>query len=65
MKTKSEHDVERLARAQEIAAQVKAGTYIDFRANMQESWYPIRPKIKKNLEDMKRLYNADFKDKKD
>ncbi len=59
MKTKKQRDAERLARAQEIADAVQSGEYVDQRADMQESWFPIRPKIKKSTKDLKKLFGED------
>lgn len=49
---------ERAERTKELASEVKAGTYVDHRADMQESWYPKRGTIKKDKKEMARIYGA-------
>ncbi len=56
MRTQAQIEAARKARNQELANSVKDGSYKDHRANTLESWYPIRPKIRKNQEELKRLY---------
>jgi hypothetical protein len=48
--------VARAIRNFELARSVKDGSFVDTRANMLESWFPIRPKIKKDQAAITRLY---------
>lgn len=47
---------QRREKNQEIVRKLKRGDYIPPKVNMKEIWYPIRPKIKKDAELIKRLY---------
>jgi hypothetical protein len=49
----------RLKRAQEIADKVKSGTYIPAAFDAAESFFPQRPIIKKDKNEMKRIYGKD------
>jgi len=55
----NELEKKRLERAQEIANQVKNGEYIPARLNTLESFWPMRPTIKKDKVALARLYGKD------
>ena len=47
---------ERMKRNQEICDLVKKGEYVPARINLDESWYPKRPPIKKDKKVVKKLF---------
>ena len=51
--------MERLERAKEIAEAVKAGEYQPAAFDKMASFFPSRPKIKKDQELIKKLYGDD------
>tara|TARA_R110000868_G_scaffold9394_4_gene46925 strand:- start:1980 stop:2162 length:183 start_codon:yes stop_codon:yes gene_type:complete len=59
LKTKEQLDMERLERAKEIAEAVKAGEYQPAAFDKMASFFPSRPKIKKDQELIKKLYGDD------
>jgi hypothetical protein len=56
MKTPEQLRKERLARSQELANAVKAGTYIPAAFDSQASYFPARPLVKKDPKELARLY---------
>lgn len=55
---------DRLERAKALAAEVKAGAYQPAQINIMESWYPVRPKIAKDPDALKFIFEEKAEKKK-
>jgi hypothetical protein len=55
---KSDEEKQRQERNREICDKVKAGAYIPAKLNLQESWFPKRPIIKKDPKAIEKLYKG-------
>lgn len=48
----------RLEKTKALAAEVKAGVYVNPQINVTESWYPIRAKIKKDPNALEFIFDS-------